>query len=392
MKNDDMIYDEIEYGEETDIIFEKIFFGEILSLEKTFTDMLQGIQVANEFDERDVFLEGLINRLDYLGVNYEKTDIEGILKELKNRYKNRMGKAVPRTVKEWVRGIIPGVAQKYRRNLYELCYALEMDVNETAEFFIKNFMTVPYNYKDRIDAIFFYCILNKKTYDVIEKMIEKSNKFIPNTSVTVGTQEIGRNIVEIDDDDEFLKYIELHCYNNEQQYQVARNKIKQLVDEIKENLVDVKNEDRVTNLIVDNLFDINYQQNIKRNLKANSLTKKYVQDDKLPKRFVESIPRSKVFKDILNGKYETYETLRKTIIILYFYTFFDSDKIENFDEEDIRKNALDFYEEINKCLFECGMAQIYVRHPFDYLMCFCAMSLYPIDTFHELNKYRYKEL
>lgn len=383
-----IICKEIINNEQTNIIFEKLFCGENLYLRKEFDNMLQNIEVAVELDNRKAFLEGLIKRLECLGASFAETDVEGILKELKDRYKRRMGKAVPRTVKEWVRGTTPGTVN--RRNHYELCYALEMDINETAEFFIKNFMSVPYNYKDNVDAIFFYCILNNKPYDVIDGMIEKSNQFTPSVNITTGTMEIGRNITEIDNDDEFMRYIAEHCYNNEKQYQVARNKIKELISQIKEILVGDANEDRAIDYIVFNIFGIEYQRNIKRNLKANNSSTKYVRDTKLPKRFVESIPRSGVLGDILRGKQETYETLRKTIIILYFYNFFY--EIENEDEEDIRQNAKDFYEEINKELFECGFAQIYVRHPFDYLMSFCAASWDPLDTFVELNMLRYTEI
>lgn len=388
--------EEVINGEETDIIYEKLCFGEILYLRKDFDNMLQDIEIAVELDNRNAFLEGLVMRLKYLGADIVEADVEGILKELKERYQRRMGKAVPKTVKEWVRGTTPGTEN--RRNNYELCYALEMDINDTAVFFIKNFLSIPYNYKDSIDAIFFYCILNNKTYDVVKNMIEKADMFIPRDNVMADTVEIGRNIAEIDSDEEFLNYISEHCYNNEQQFQVARNKIKELVDEIKKTLADAANEDRtiklnedrMINLIVDNIFGFSYQKNIKINL-SDSKSKdsfKYVRDTKLPKKFVKSIPRNGVLGDILKGKEETYETLRKTLVILYFYNFFYD--IENTDEDDIRNNALDFYEEINQVLFECGFAQIYVRHPFDYLMIFCAISPEPMETFWKLNEFRYK--
>ena len=381
-----------EYGivncDETDIMFETLFFGDILYLHKNFEDMINDIKIATELDSRKAFLNGLIDRLQYLGKTFHESDAEEILNELKGRYKSRMGIAVPRTVKEWVRGTTPGTTN--RRNNYELCYALEMDVNETASFFIKNYMSIPFNYKDSTDAVFFYCFLNNKSYDVISAMLEKATHFIPNKEIETETISIGRNIAEIDDDDEFISYISKHCYNNEQQYQVARNTINRLVQEIKGTLGDVSNEDRVINKIIDNVFGFCYQQNIQKNVKSRCSKTKFVRDNKLPRRFVESLPRSGVLSDILKGKKETYETLRKTMIILYFYIFFF--ELINENEEDIRNNALDFYEEINTVLFDCGFSQIYMRHPFDYLIVFCAMSPDPLETFWELNLMRYKEV
>ena len=158
---------------------------------------------------------------------------------------------------------------------------------------------------------------------------------------------------------------------------------------MKSTLVGVANEDRAINAVVDNVFGFSYQKNIHKNLTINGSDKKYVMDSKLPKKFVESIPRSGVLGDIIKGKKETYETLRKTLFILYFYDFFYV--VENDDEDAIRNNALDFYDEINALFFEVGFAPVYVRHPFDYLMIFCAMSPEPLETFWELNSYRYVE-
>ena len=386
MENRDYLYKDISNNEETDIIFENLCFGDIIYLHKDFENMLQDIEVAVELDNRKAFIEGLVKRLNYLGYVVEKNDVDGMLKALKECYKKRIGSSVPKTVKGWVRGTTPGDTK--RRNNYELCYALEMSVDETAEFFVKNFMSIPFNYKDSTDAIFFYCLRNKKEYNTVCYFLEKAESFVKSECITEATAEIGRNIAEIDNDEEFIRYLEQHCYNNEQQYQVARKRINVLIDEIKDLLKDNR-ENRFVNNLVDTVFGFEYQNNIHKNLEVNNSTKKYVMDSKLPKRFVESIPRSGVLGDIIKGKRESYETLRKTLIILYFFSYFYV--IENSDENKIRNNALDFYEEIDELLFEVGFSPVYVRHPFDYLMMFCAMSPDPLGTFQEINSYRYVE-
>ena len=45
-------------------------------------------------------------------------------------------------------------------------------------------------------------------------------------------------------------------------------------------------------------------------------------------------------------------------------------------------NSMDYYSELNSVLFSCGFAQIYVRHPFDCLLLYCANSFDPIDTLY----------
>ena len=43
---------------------------------------------------------------------------------------------------------------------------------------------------------------------------------------------------------------------------------------------------------------------------------------------------------------------------------------------------MDFYDELNAALISCGFAQLYVRHPFDGLLLYCANSFDPIDTLY----------
>ena len=43
-------------------------------------------------------------------------------------------------------------------------------------------------------------------------------------------------------------------------------------------------------------------------------------------------------------------------------------------------------DELNNTLISCGFAQLYVRHPFDCLLLYCANSYDPILTLHLLNE------
>lgn len=393
MDNKNDFYKEITHNDETEIIFGNLFFDEIINLRANFEELIDNIQIANELDERNAFLEGVVNRLAFLGCDYECNDIDGILSEIKTRYKKRIGKLPSRTVQEWVRGTTPGTTN--RQNNYELCYALEMNINETAEFFVKSYFNVPFNYKHNVDAIFYYAIKNNRSYEVINNMLKLSAGFKIRKELKTETVDIGRNISEIDDDTEFLQYLSNHCYSNSQQNQVARNYIKELFDEIKLNIMDKMEEngeqrDISINAIVDMIFEIRYRTNIKMNLKTSSSKTKYVKANILPKRFTESLPQNDVLGKILKGEEVSYETLRKTLIILKLYAFY-ADTI-NWDDDDIRENGLDFYSQINELLYESGFSPLYVRHPFDYLIIFCSMSLDPVATFGELNKYRYKKV
>lgn len=208
-----------------DSVYETFCDGDVFELEEFD---IEDIRDVVNLCRRPVFMEGIAERLEKLGVHRAAWDTESVLTEVKQRYKQRIGKNCPRTIQEWIRGTMPGVTN--RVNNYNLCYALGMDLRETADFFMKCYLTVPFNYKDKIDAIFFYCLHKQKSYAVIESMLKEADRFETVKVSATKTAEIGRRILDITDDDVFMQYLSAHCYNNEQQYQIARVKIIELID------------------------------------------------------------------------------------------------------------------------------------------------------------------
>lgn len=352
------------------MVYEPFCYGDIFDMEEFD---IEDIRDVVNLCRRPVFAEGLAKRLDELGVHMTAQDTGLILKEVKQRYKNRIGVSCPRTIQEWVRGTIPGVTN--RVNNYNLCYALEMNLEETADFFVKYYLTTPFNYKDKIDAIFFYCLYHQRPYAVIERMLKESEEFEAVKISGTKTAEIGRRILEIKDDDAFMQYLSVHCYNNEQQYQIARGKIIVLLDKYERSSAAGLHED---------IMGFNYQDMMRSHMEKRMV---------LPDEFLRSLPTDRTFLDIRSGKRETYETLRKTLVILAFYDFYiDVQKMtEEPDEKTVRDNLSDFYESVNEKLLDCGFPPLYEGHPFDRLILFCAASRYPISTFYGLNDMRYSE-
>lgn len=359
---------EFKKGEYTDRLYEELCFGDTFDMQEFEIEELKKVIC---WDDCPVFIDGVVSRLNALGVRCNSEDTKLILKEVNQRYKERIGEICPRTIQDWIRGTYPSVNN--RENNYNLCYALEMDLYETADFFRKYYLTNPFHYKDKTDAIFFYCLLHKKPYSVIKDMLEKSAKFSYAKSNHTKTMEIGRYIAQIDDEDEFINYLSVHCYDNELQYQVAREEIIELID--KHNIEKISE-------LHKNVMGFHYQA-----------TSQMERLHELPKEFLKSLPTDRTFIDIKKGKKETYETLRKTLIILVFYDFYVAAQKadDNPDESTIRENLWDFYETVNEKLVKCGFVPLYERHPFDKLILFCGANKYPIVTFHGLNDLRYAE-
>lgn len=180
---------------------------------QTAKDLISGIEMALRLDERPVFLEGLSERLTQLGTACTPEDTSIMLTEVKRRYKAILGKPCPRTVLEWIRGTKPGVTN--RQNHYDLCFALEMDERQTASFFQKHFLTLPWGVKSRIDAVFLYCLHHGKPYADAVKLLAAVKSFPVQETAHTATAQIFAEIIRINDDEVFLDYLSRHCYNEE---------------------------------------------------------------------------------------------------------------------------------------------------------------------------------
>lgn len=362
--NNNPIFDEFEKGDATDFVFENVYFGQIF--ESRSLD-IEDIQTAVDLSNRPMFIEGVVKRLNELGVKCDIDDTGIIFDEVIRRYKDRIGSDRIKTISGWLKGTPPSTNN--RENNYNLCYALEMSLQETAEFFLKYFLTVPFNYKDRIDAVYFYCLYHNKPYSIIKTMLEKAKEFPDTQTSNTHTLQIGRQILEIDDDEEFLLYLSMHCYDKEQQYQLAREEIVNMIDMHSNNCFSKFHDD---------LMGFNYQYEKRHHMKMSK---------ELPSHFTESLPTDGMLKKIYEGKEVSYETIRKTLIILKLYDFYKD--VYETNEKYIRDSLEDFYNETNELLLKCGLAHLYERHPFDWLIIFCALSPAPLDVFKWINEKRY---
>ncbi len=352
-------YNKVEQGDSTSLAYSRIYESDPFEEAEIIIDDLRAVI---DLEEKPIFLEGAAKRLCSLGVKCTADDTDIISSEIKQRYKNRIGEDCPRTILNWAKGQRTSV--KNRKNNYDLCYALEMDIPETADFFIKHFLSIPFNYKDSTDAIFFYCFMRNRPYSTIKKMLERAETFHSTEDTAVHTTEIAKQICDIYDDEEFMQYLSEHCYNKEQQFQRARNEIINLIH--KQN---VKKKSEL-HFQVMGFYYYNNHEHV------------FPKGNLLPRTFTESLPTDRTFLDITDGKKpETYETLRKALIILLFYDFYS-----HTDQYDY-----DFYEEANQRLLDCGFVPLYVKNLFDAVILFCNHSKYPLDTFQSINDLRYQE-
>lgn len=371
---------ELPRDDSTQYIYDEMIFDNPVLDPSSPSDLITGINKALELDSQPIFLEGLAKRLCELGTICTKDDKQIMLAEVKRRFKQLLGKSCPKAVESWVKGTPPGVTS--RCNHYDLCYALEMDLKQVRVFFQKYYLTIPFNVKDRVDAVYLYCFAHKRPYADAVRFLSHSKCFVTQENAHTHTSQIEQTILETDDDDKFLGYLSAHCYGSEQQFQLARQIINEDIGYIKQRLVDDKykgvRKNRENSGVIAELLGYRYQTKDRKNRKKM-----------LPKRFTESLINDVTLGKIINGEKATYETLRKALMLFRFYRFYN--EANNNDELTINDNLLDFYAELNNLLIQCGFARLYVRHPFDCLLLYCANSDDPIVAMNTLNEYGNEE-
>ncbi len=383
--------------------------------------LLDSSDYAMELEDSKPVLEGVIRFLNREGENYTEENRKEIVKELNKRYKNiGITEGIPRPVRNWLDGNPVGVTN--RKNLYDLCIVLGLNEEETVEFFLKYYMTLPFNYKNKEDAIYFYCIHNNKTYDYVKMFESVQVESDTKANNNILTKDIGNMISEISDDNVFMEYLS----NNEYDllYITARKEILHLMNQnallaekernIKSELrrnksnndgkeykePDLIRESKNRNKINDKaLLDIIYGYDDQYHHKNGG--KSISKCNTLPKRFREGFPNDQEITDIKLGR-GSADTIRKALIILKYYNFFCSE-LNNYssfeeyyerygeDEEEINEALDDFYWETSALLEKCGFVQLYARNPFDWLILFCAKSLDPMDALRELLRARWLE-
>ena len=392
-----------EDGTQTVLVKQKIEM--YITPDDIFDAVYEYIKTAKKLESTNIFKENLKKYLKKKnpGIDYNLMDDSSLRKELSKRYKSA-GIVEPKSVRDnWLNGVRPELSQDNRKNMYNFCIAMGMNVEETKEFFLKTFWTIPFNYKDVNDAIYYYGISNKKEYKDIEKLREDIEKIVDKKVSYEGndnkeTQRIRMDISDIHDDAVFKEYIINNHINSKKSFRTAQ---KIILDSLKKDKELAKKE-----------FEL-YQKEIKLLYKDKAASKKFINEDSeevidellnwifvgwsgkgislneiegLPEGFKRGFPRAMELSNIKNDK-ASPDVCRKALIVLKFYEFFGNilfkDHIIQRDEEEIKEDFCDFHTELCENLDESGFVQLYYRNPFDWVILFCARQENPIDVFRQ---------
>ena len=307
----------------------------------------------------------------------------------------------PSIVKTWFTDTRPVSSEKSRENVYKLCFALEMNALETADFFLKVYYECPFNYRILDEAVYYFCMNNNKGYTYAQSLKEKAERIF-NDSEKHGaeyefTSAIGEGLRDIHNEEEFLSFVtknagEFHICNR-----TAYNHAARLIEECCklaknecENRDDIRQQVGRKIANIDMLIYVIFGEDMNRYKNDDSFAKA----SEFPELVKSNFPLKMNLSKIRTGKKVSYDTMRKALILLSFYRYyaelFQDNKYSNFCviEEDFRG----FIAETNDMLFSCGYPDLYVRNPFDWLIMHCANNEYPLEEFKNAVKRYYLDM
>lgn len=390
--------------------------------------LLEDIKYAEELDEHNYVLEGVVERLKKMDIECDENDPGRVVKSLNKLYKEAgiSSEGVPRSVKNWINNGIHANPES-RKNLYDLCFAMKMNEEETKIFFFKHFLTIPYNYKNVTDAIYYFGIKQGLGYDAILSLLKEFVDEIPEENEDFDkTEDIGNAILVISDINVFREYLHRHRYSKQRQFSTASKKINELLSasaiyaekerKLRPELlrrsvsnhanlmeeIGIIREDGGVNIrgllyVIYGGIEM-YGNSCEDDdaAEAHSISKSTI----IPKLFRTNFPKEQEFARIAK-KEASSDVYRKALIVLQFYNFFSGilfgpignlksierdgvDDLERRTEEEREEDFNDFDQETSRVLADCGFVQLYARNPFDWLIMYCARSFNPVQTFREL--------
>ena len=354
-----------------------------------------------KLDARAVFAEYALLHARRCGYDGDGLDMGKLAAFLKKKCDEAaVGVERKKFIEDW---LTKGIIGKSRENVYRLCFALQMDLTQTAEFFMKAYLERPFNYKDIREAVYSFCIRKGLSYTDAQRIIEcvEATPLRENPNADHITAIIGEKLHEIETEDELIRYLTVNKSGFAEQNQSAIQKIEELIESCKkvapkEYAINCFAEKPVVVENVDELLKVIYgyaarASEVKRDGDKTvldekgkpileSVHKKSINKSNFPKLVKQNWPQREQFQQIHKGT-ASYDVLRRALIILNFYDFSANATVKNALEYGVFD---EFVDEMNNVLSGCGYAQLYWRNPFDWMIGYCAMAPNPLYALRDL--------
>ncbi len=420
--------------EYTKIISENIFdeyydYDEDEDLDKIYNFL------KNEENFRP-FNEGLIELIIKSNDNFknqENYDLKVYFDYLKEKLDCINVKIYTQVINDWLTGKHrPKVEENYREKMYQICFALNLELKQVYDFFNEVYFSRAFNCHSIKEAVYYYCFSNKFSYKEAQEMIyliENSKENTEKNIEIIYTSAIKNKIDTFAKKEHFIEYMKENKHNFNIWNITSYSKIKELFDEIntsKEISKDIRYKINKNISLTDEdknscglflryqLLEIEKSDDIKKSFKDmfgkkditsvkcildNLLYSYKISSNKnIPYIVKNNFPSEKSFSNILSASNEdftkfkaytskSYDTIRKLLIFLKFFNFWYKYKLGFMNENDMDILFEAYIQETNILLNECGYEDFYVGNPYDWIFFKCAKSDEPITAFENIIGY-----
>ena len=409
VRKDETVWDFVDKLDEKDTheeIIEYLREGKI----RSFGDGLA--YLINEKDkDTNITSDNLQN---YLEEKCEKNGI--VLKEIassRNTFKNWFGNTRPR--KE----------AKNREIMFKIAFALELNIEEVKYLFHKVYFDRAFDYRNYREAVYYYCIINGYNYERANNIINAIEEKEKTLGEDRHSLSIAKAIGKVETDAELIDWICSRWVNFQYNNMTAMEFFNSLFEEVSQLATEEYQEYKV---------DLEYREELRlksqkrypdydqegyceeEKTDGEDETLKYVYENEVPfvfhviffslsggksnddsvfgnktnlhreikRNFPDVASFQKLWniveKNDLKSSEKNYEELRKMLILLDFYSFYNSVPKVAETAAEVIKYGDEFIAEINDILNECGMCELYPANPYDFLFTYCIRTKDPIDN------------
>lgn len=344
-------------------------------------------------------------------------DIDEKVDYLKDQFK-AADIPLPRDIQKWFlkdTGIKSDTA-------YQICFAFHLDVEGTRDFFRRVYFERAFDCHSIPEAVYYYCMRNGLSWPDAREIISRIPK-AKMTGIRAGREILYTGtIIEFIDGmktpDELVTFISDHIEQFGYNHATATKHIQELWAALscedglayKEGLLldktfnvdfgtDSESDDAYTTVtkkadsvwrILAQILCLDRRQTVQ--LGANRTIKPLLENNTLlPSLAAESFPDRNGIELILRGKHVSHERIRKTMILLEFYTYWANAVVshQNALWERAETEAERCIDKINRYLIEAGYSELYPGNPYDWIFLWAVKDRQPLVTFRYYMLYLY---
>lgn len=286
------------------------------------------------------------------------------------------------TAKNWFEeGKRPPKSQDSREKMYKMAFGLELSTQETYELFRKVYFDKPFDFRDKKELTYCYCLKNKLSYQNAEellRLISQDNSTDTSETDMLATQYIQDCTENMQTDEDFIDFINMHSCNFGKPSRSTSQKIQYYLEEARKMATNEMpnasglslKKSTSTNLVSDaSLMKIIYDQSFENEPVSNLQKTK----PNLLKEIRENLPD----KHILSKKEKrSSDENRKLLILLFSYVNWMHAKTKK-----ISMDLEDYKAQCDSLLSECGLSTLYYGNPYDWLFLFCIQCENHVDAF-----------